>query len=202
MTDTKIVGIGGLVRSGKDMFADMLIEQGWFGVSFGDIIRGYARQRHADKPDPISVANMTDTSNWLRTERGADAVLQEALAQYEEASKTKEYEGLVLWSVRAPIEVDWILERGGALIWLEADDQVRYERDRKSRREGEAEISFEEFKRQEALQFKPMPGIPPEVQMDLMYVKSHATNVLENNGNSLETFLEKAHSLIDEISRA
>lgn len=200
MTHTKIVGIGGLVRSGKDMLADMLIEQGWFGVSFGDIIRGYARQRHADKPDPISVANMTDTSNWLRTERGADAVLQEALAQYEEASKTKEYEGLVLWSVRAPIEVDWILERGGALIWLDADDQVRYERDRKSRREGEAEISFEEFKRQEALQFQPMPGIPSEVQMDLMYVRSKATNVLENNGNNLDEFLANAQKLIDSLA--
>lgn len=175
-------------RSGKDMVADLLIEQGWFGVSFGDIVREYARERHKDKPDPISVANMTDTSNWLRETRGADVVLQEALHQYELASRDKEYKGLVLYSVRAPVEVDWILAHGGELVWVEASDEVRYQRTIKHQRKGESAVNFEEFKRQESLQWQPQPGIPEEVQMNLVYVKSKATKTIENNGDNLEAF--------------
>src|SRR5436853_3820896 len=122
----KIVGIGGLPRSGKDSLAELFIKQGYFGISFGDVVRGFSQERHKDKPDPISVANMTETSNWLRETYGADVILQEALKEYEEASKTKDYKGLVLYSVRAPIEVDWILARGGELIWVEASEEVRH----------------------------------------------------------------------------
>ncbi len=186
-------------RSGKDTLAELLIEQGWFGVSLGDIVRGFARNRHADKPDPISVANMTETSNWLRETRGSDVVLNEALSSFEEASKSKDYKGLVLYSVRAPIEVDWILEHGGELIWVDASDQVRHERNIKHLREGEPVVDLEEFKRQESLQWQPQPGIPREVQMDISYVKSHATRTLENNGNDLQEFLSKTQRLINQI---
>lgn len=185
-----IIGVGGRVRSGKDTLAELLMEDGFFGVSFGDIVREFARERHVDKPDPISVANMTETSNWLRETRGADVVLQEALEQYKQASKSKDYKGLVLFSVRAPVEVNWILAQGGQLVWVEASDETRYARDVSSRREGEAEVTFEEYKRQEDLQWKPQAkaGVSTEAQMDLSYVKDHATIVIENNGNSLEAF--------------
>lgn len=134
----KIVGIGGLPRSGKDTVAELFIKAGYFGFSFGDFTRENARKRHVNKPDPISVANMTETSNWLRETGGADVILKAALKQFEEASKQKEYKGLVLYSVRAPVEVDWILERRGELIWVEADDTVRHARTLKHLREGEA----------------------------------------------------------------
>lgn len=188
----RIVGVGGLPRSGKDTLADLLIERGWFGLSFGDVVRDYARKRHADKPDPISVANMTDTSNWLRETYGPDVILQKALEQYEEASKSKSYEGLVLYSVRAPVEVDWILAHNGELVWVEASVEVRHQRNHARRREGEAEIDLEEFKRQEALQWQPQPGMPAEVQMDVAYVKAKATITLDNSDNDLEAFKQMA----------
>jgi dephospho-CoA kinase len=188
----RIVGIGGLPRSGKDTLADLLIERGWFGLSFGDVVRDFARKRHSDKPDPISVANMTETSNWLRETRGSDVILHEALQQYEAASKAKTYEGLVLYSVRAPVEVDWILAHDGELIWVEASAEVRHRRNLMSQREGEAVIDLEEFKRQEALQWQPQPGIPAEVQMDLAYVKTKATIALDNSDNDLADFKQAA----------
>jgi dephospho-CoA kinase len=188
----KIVGVAGLPRSGKDTLAELLMERGWFGLSFGDVVRGFARERHADRPDPISVANMTETSNWLRETRGADVILQEALHQYEAASKLKDYEGLVLYSVRAPVEVDWILAHGGELVWVDASDEVRHQRNLLSLREGEAVIDLEEFKRQEALQWRPQPGIPAEVQMDLEYVKNKATKVIDNNDSDLAAFQKAA----------
>ncbi|HSX53474.1 MAG TPA: AAA family ATPase [Patescibacteria group bacterium] len=185
----KLIGIGGLPRSGKDTVAELLIAEGWFGISFGDVVRVHAFVRHKGEPDPISVANMTDTSNWLRETQGPDVILQEAIKQFNVRQHSgKQDKGLVLWSVRAPVEVDFILSHGGELIWVETSDEVRYERGMQNLREGEAKISLEEFKRQEQLQWQPQPGIPKEVQMDISYVKNHATKTIENNGNDVEAF--------------
>jgi dephospho-CoA kinase len=196
----KIVGIGGFPRSGKDALADMFMEAGYYGVSFGDIVRGFAFERHKDKPDPISIANMTETSNWLRETRGADVILQEALRQFQEKQQAGgSYKGMILWSIRVPVEVDFIAAHHGELIWVEADDAVRHKRGLAHMRDGELPIALEEFKRQESLQWKPQPGLPTEVQMDLSYVKDHATKVLTNNGDKLEEFHAKAHELISSL---
>jgi dephospho-CoA kinase len=200
MNDIKMVGIGGLPRSGKDTLAELFMEAGYYGVSFGDILREFARERHKDKPDPISVANMTETSNWLRETRGPDVILNEALRQFnEKQAMGGTYKGMVLWSIRAPVEVDFILSHGGAMIWVEASDEVRHRRTLQHLREGEAPITLEEFKRQEALQWKPQSGVPVAAQMDLSYVKSHATRTLVNNADSLDDFLNNAHRLISSI---
>lgn len=187
-------------RSGKDSLAELFIKDGFFGISFGDVVRRFARERHAGKPDPISVENMTETSNWLRKNHGPEVILDEALQQYkDQLASGHEYQGLVLWSIRMPIEVDYILARDGKLIWTEATPEIRYQRNLKYMREGESHISFEEFKRQEALQWEPQPGIDPNIQMNMSYVKSKATHVLENSGDDLDSFLVKAHKLINEL---
>ncbi len=201
-TSSKIVGIGGLPRSGKDSLAELFISDGFYGFSFGDFVRDYTRKRHADKPDPISVANMTETSNWLRDTHGPDVVLKAALEEFgEKQSAGESYKGLVLFSVRAPVEVDFILEHGGDLIWVEASDEVRFERGMKNLREGEARISPQEFKRQEALQWQPQPGIPVEAQMNTEYVKQKATITFENNIDDLEDFKLRAHQLVAQLSQ-
>lgn len=193
----KIVGIGGLPRSGKDTVAELFMKAGYFGVSFGDIVRGFSFERHKGDADPISVANMTETSNWLRETRGPDVILQEALHQFHERQQAGEaYQGMVLWSIRAPVEADWVLEHGGQLIWVEASDEVRHERAMQHLRKGEAPTTLAEFKRQEALQWRPQPDLPAEVQMDVSYVKVHATRTLVNNEDDLESFLQKVHELI------
>jgi dephospho-CoA kinase len=200
MSKTNLIGIGGLPRSGKDTLAEQFMKAGYFGVSFGDIVRDYCWERHKDKPDPISVANMTDTSNWLRETRGADVVLKEALRRFEEKlAAGEQYKGVVLYSIRAPIEVDFILARGGKLIWVESSDDMRHKRAMQHLRQGENEITLDEFRNQEALQWKPQPGMPEEVQMNVAYVKEHATDVLMNNSGSLEDFLAQANRLIEEI---
>ncbi len=201
MAGVKIVGIGGLPRSGKDTLAELFIESGYYGFSFGDFTRRNARLRHKDKKDPISVKNMTETSNWLRETYGPDVILQEALKEFNKSQETggNYYKGLVLFSVRAPVEVDWILNHKGELIWVEADDSVRHERHLKHLREGEEPISLDEFKRQEALQWKPQENIPSEVQMNISYVKNKATHILINNGDKIEEFLQNARQLVLKI---
>lgn len=193
----KLIGIGGLPRSGKDVLAEMLIKDGWFGISFGDVTRDYARKRHKDKPDPISVVNMTETSNWLRATYGPDVILQKALEQFNaRQAADKQDKGLLLWSVRAPVEADFVLTHGGELVWVEASDKVRYNRGLQNLRPGEPKLSLDEFKRQEALQWQPQPDIPKEVQMDISYVKSHATKTLENNGDDIQAFKDAAQQAL------
>jgi dephospho-CoA kinase len=195
--DYTLIGIGGLPRSGKDSLSALFTEAGYMMVSFGDIVREFCFERHKDKSDPISVAHMTETSNWLRKTKGADVILKEALRRYDEAVKGgASFKGLVLQSVRAPIEVDFILGRHGSLIWLEAPDTLRYKRAMQYMRKGEAKVSLEEFRAQEALQVHPQPGIPHEVQMDLTYVKEHATHTLYNDGDDIALFHAKAHELM------
>lgn len=189
----KIVGISGKDRSGKDSVAELYMNAGYFGFSFGDAVRVHARKRHAGEPDPISVTNMTETANYLRDTHGADVILQEALSEYDKAiSVGKTYKGIVLYSVRAPVEADFILQKGGDLVWIDTTDQVRLERKLANMREGEAEVTLDEMLAQEALQTKPQPGTPEEAQMNLEYVKSKATIVIENNGNDKDEFLDEA----------
>lgn len=197
----KMIGIGGLSRSGKDSLAELFMQHGFYGVSLGDIIRRHTRERHANKPDPISVANMTETANWLRELKGADVVLREALELYEaEKSKGNKYSGLVLFSVRAPIEADFILAHSGELIWVEASDEIRYERMVSNLRDGEVKVDLEEFARQENLQAAPQPGVPVEAQMNSSYIKQKATIVFENNHNDLKDFETRGQALIQRLA--
>lgn len=197
----KIVGVAGRDRSGKDTLAELFIAAGFFGFSLGDAFREHSRKRHADEPDPISVKNMTETSNWLRSTQGPDVILKEGLKAYEAAlARGETYKGVVMYSIRAPIEADFIVAEGGELVWVQTDDEIRHKRRIKHIRDGEAKVTLQEMLAQEALQADPQPGIPREVQMDLNYVKSKATIVLENNGDDLQEFETRAKELVQKLS--
>jgi len=196
-----IVGISGLPRSGKDYFADKLIKYGYFGVSLGDIVRDTSRERHSDTVDPISVANMTETSNWLRTNYGADFALKKALERFSTAKKVENaYKGLVVWSIRAPSEVDFILNHKGRLIWVDAPDEVRYQRYIAHLREGEVKLTLDQLIAQEDLQWHPQPGIPKDVQMDISYAKAQATDKITNDTEYPEEFDKKIDEFITKLS--
>ncbi len=181
----RLVGVGGRPRSGKDTVAALFMEAGYFGVSLGDMARDASRVRHADKPDPISVENMTETANQMRLLHGSDYMLKEALRRFEMSGNRK---GLVVYSVRMAVEVDFIRAHNGEVIWVEATDKVRHQRTLANLRPGEAPVTVEEMLRQEALQDSPQPGIPAEVQMNVSYVRERATHIIENNGDDKVEF--------------
>ena len=194
-----VVGIAGKIRSGKDTLANLMIEKGFYGVSLGDIVREKTREFYSDQESPISIENMTKTSNRLRSEMGPDFLYKEAISKYEKLPNKSEYKGLLMFSVRAPIEADSIVGSGGRLIWVEASDEERYGRAVKFKRDGETTQTFDEFKIAEAEQFKPNPELPKEIQMDLDYVKTKATDILSND-KDIETFNEQASNLIEGLS--
>lgn len=193
-----IVGIAGLPRSGKDTVAKVFIDAGFFPVSLGEIIRQLSRQRHADKADPISVAHMTETANYHRSQYGADFALKEALEVYNRDAP-EGVAGLLIVSVRAPVEADFIVqEKHGRLIWVEANDNIRYARAVEFSRDGEmANIDMDTFLAHEALQWQPKPGIAEEAQMNVAYVKHHATDIIENNENNLKKLYQKTKQLLE-----
>lgn len=194
--DKPIVGIAGLPRSGKDTVANAFIEAGFFAVSLGEIIRDLSRRRHDGQPDPISVANMTEAANHYRVLRGPDFALKEALSLYEREASVGAA-GLLIVSVRAQVEADFILKHNGRLIWVEADDRVRYERNIAHLRDGEKpDIDLDTFLGQEKLQWQPKPGIPTEAQMNVAYVKAHATDVINNNSKTLEQLYVATRELL------
>lgn len=193
----KIIGIGGLPRSGKDTLADFLMRHGYFGVSLGDIVRDASKKRHAEKKDPISIEHMTETANSLRAAHGPDFALKIALDTYRKACQHRSYKGLVVYSVRAPAEVDFIRAQKGMLIWVSASDHVRHQRFLQHLRKGEVPLSLDEMRTQEALQARPQPNVPVSAQMDISYVKRHATHILSNDRTDIDAFLANAASLIE-----
>jgi dephospho-CoA kinase len=197
--DFLIVGIAGKIRSGKDTLAEIFIQNGYFGVSVGDIVRERSRELHSDDTNPISTENMTKTSNYLRAKLGSDFLFKEAIARYKYSIKFKSYNGLVIYSIRAPIEADRIVENHGQLIWIEANDEIRYKRAMENLRTGDSVNSFEKFKLAESKQFTPDPNMPDESQMNLGYVKNKATKLLTNNDSSMNKFKAEALELVKSI---
>jgi dephospho-CoA kinase len=200
MNNTKnIVGIGGYSRSGKDTLATLLLDAGYFGISVGDIAREYSMERHKDSKSPISRINLTETSNWLREQKGPDVFMKLALDKYRQALKTKEYKGILIWSIRAPIEADFIIKNKGTLIWIDSKAETRYERFLENLRKGEIRIDFDEYLRQEQTQVVPQPDIDPLIQMNMDYVKEKSNLTLDNNFEGTEKFLEYAKQRVNSI---
>ena len=194
-----IVGIGGYSRSGKDTLATLLLSAGYFGISVGDIAREYSMERHKDSKSPISRINLTETSNWLREQKGPDVFMKIALDKYRQALKTKEYRGMLIWSIRAPIEADFIIKNKGTLIWIDSKAKTRYKRFLENLRTGEVSIDFDEYLRQEQTQVVPQPDIDPLIQMNMDYVKEKSNLTLDNNFEGTEKFLEYAKQRISSI---
>jgi dephospho-CoA kinase len=194
-----IVGIGGYSRSGKDTLASLLLHAGYFGISVGDIAREYSMERHKDSKSPISRINLTETSNWLRKQNGPDVFMKLALEKYRQALKSKEYKGILIWSIRAPIEADFIIANKGTLIWIDSEEKTRYRRFLDNLRAGETKLDFDEYIRQEQTQVVPQPGIDPLIQMNMDYVKEKANLILENNFEGTEKFLEYAKQRVASI---
>ncbi len=194
-----IVGIGGYSRSGKDTLATLLLSAGYFGISVGDIAREYSMERHKDSKSPISRINLTETSNWLREQKGPDVFMKIALDKYRQALKTKEYKGMLIWSIRAPIEADFIIKNRGTLIWIDSKAKTRYKRFLENLRTGEVSIDFDEYLRQEQTQVVPQPDIDPLIQMNMDYVKEKSNLTLDNNFEGTEKFLEYAKQRVNSI---
>lgn len=177
----KIIGLAGTHASGKDTLALYLVEKHeFFHVSTGDIVRDEAMNRYGSIERPV----LYKTANEIREAHGHDATSRMALERFD-AVKDR-YKGLVVSGFRAVAEAQIIKDNGGLVLFIDAPEQVRYERLRDRARVEEGSLSFEEFKKREDAE---NGGVDPA--FDISAIKSIADFVIEND-NGREKFLEAA----------
>lgn len=182
----RIIGIAGPNGSGKDSVAQILRDDyGWFFVSSStDLIIPELKKmgRRLERSEMAAL-----TTQWRQAE-GMGAVVDHALALFK--SQDKDYNGLVVGSLRHPGEAQRVHELGGQVIWVEADPKVRYERIYNRGQGAKDKKSFEEFLSEEQAE---MTHSGDEATLNMAGVKDAADYIVSNNSTlkDLESQLQE-----------
>lgn len=183
----KLIGIGGTNGSGKDTLGKIIADNyNYVFISLTESLRDEAKRRGWA---PDRKATRTISQEW-REEHGL-AVLIEMMIKKHEASQDKD-KGLATSSLRNGGEPDFIHEKGGLVIWIDAPVEVRYERITSNKRAGRGvddQKTLEQFIAEEKLE---MFGkeTDEDTALRTIDVKNKADIILENTASSLEEFEE------------
>ncbi len=181
-----LIGLAGTNGSGKDTVGEVLQEKkDYLFVSVSDLLRDEAKRRG----QPIEREVLRTISAEWRRQSGLGVLVEKAVEMYN--SKTG-YKGLVLASLRNPGEVDTVHEKGGVVVWVDADPKVRYQRLMSRQRSSEDDKTYEKFLAEEA---EEMSHQGDSATLNSGGVKAKADIFISNNGNDIEAF--KNQILID-----
>lgn len=136
-----IVGVAGRNGAGKGEVIKLLEAKGYTALSLSDVIRDVLRAQGVEE----SRSRMIEAGRALRAEGGPQVLGERLLAKMDPA---RDY---AVDSVRHPAEVE-PLRSGGRpflLLWVDADESVRFERMRARGRVGDPE-TLEELRLLEA----------------------------------------------------
>lgn len=155
----EIVGIGGTNGAGKDELGILLAEQyGYHFHSVSDLLREELRRQGID----TNRDNMSALSRKWRQESGDGGVMfTKSIERYRQEKTKRGYHGLVLASIRHPDEAVAVKRQGGVVVWIDADQRLRYDRLQSANR-GRAEDlkTFEEFQADEYREMHPSEDAP------------------------------------------
>ena len=171
-----ILGVAGPYASGKGEVVAFLQARSFYPYSLSDVIR----EELAARGEQETRERMIATGNALREAEGPGALARRLLPKLE---PDKNY---VIDSIRHPAEVEVL--RGVSrfrLLWVDADEAVRFERLRKRARPGDPE-SLAELR---VLEGREQGGSDPAGQR-LRDVREMADHVVRNDG-SLEALHEE-----------
>ena len=177
----KIIGITGTFGAGKGTVADYLHKEEKFAHFSA---RTYLSLVLEERGQPINLNTLHDVANELRGQYGPSHIAEKLIEM------ARETEGnAVIESLRAVAEAQKLLEAGGVLLAVDADQRIRYERIVARRSETDF-ITFEEFQRQERRQ---MQSTDPTKQ-NISAVMNMAHVRIFNNGTleELERQIEQA----------
>lgn len=182
----KIIGLAGTNGSGKDTVGHILADKyGYMFISITDILRNELKRRGME----ATRGNMRALSAEWRRELGLGVLVDKAIADYETCKD--QYNGVVISSLRNPGEVDRIHEFGGYVLWVDADQKIRYERIQKAAAErgrpDEDNRTFEQFQSDEAAEMNRAPGAD-EATLDMSVVKAKSDVSVDNGSNDLTIF--------------
>lgn len=138
-----IIGITGTDGSGKGTVGKLLVERGFVHYSARTFIVAEIERQGL----PVSRSQMRLTANELRGKYGNEFVVRQA---YEKAEADGVVD-VVIESVRATAEADYLKLQGGILLAVDADQKLRYKRVQE-RRSASDQVSFEQFAAHEELE--------------------------------------------------
>ena len=179
----QLIGLSGTNGAGKDAVGTLLATDfGYYFMSVTGLLRDEARRRGL--PVERSVLR-TISAEWRRTS-GLGVLVDRGRAAY--MSMTESYTGLVLSSLRNPGEADRIHALGGAVIWVDADSRVRYDRIQANAshrdRPEEDNKTYAQFLQEEHDEMYSSSGHAAELDMAAVKTKSDA--ILLNDYSSID----------------
>lgn len=182
-----LIGVVGLNGSGKDTFADYLVEKYRFThKDFGQEIRDELKVLGKNYLNRLEMINL---GNERRKEFGADYWAKRLLEGYSKDKK------LVLSSVRNPSEVESILANNGIIVEVFASVETRFKRTVQRVKSDptykHGDIVFEDFKNKELLELK---NPDPSKQQTLKCI-AMAKYRVDNNG-SIKDFQKRIDELM------
>lgn len=182
MNKLRIIGLAGTNGSGKDTVGRMLAKHhGYLFVSVTELLRKEALRREL----PVERETLRTISAEWRRQLGLGVLVDKAVAEYETVKD--KYAGVVIASLRNPGEADRVHALGGTVVWVDADQRVRYARVQAAREErdraGEDDKTFEQFQTEEAAE---MNRSGDSATLDMSAVKERSDIFLQNDDSGLD----------------
>ena len=183
MDAMKVIGVFGLIGSGKDTVAEYLEQKyGFFHVSYGILVRGLARQlgRTLERDDLIK------TQREYVRRYGQNYFGRLAVQKIRDSNE----QFCVLSGIRRPEDVEEPRKAFGEdflLVFVDASPKIRFGRMRSRMREGDPE-TLEEFLRQEEEEKKAF-GFDKVMKYVRFTIKNEGT--LEDLNRNVDAFLAR-----------
>ena len=177
----QIIGIAGTNAAGKDTVGELLAEHyGYLFVSVTELLRKEAKRRGL----PVEREVLRTISAEWRRELGLGVLVDKAFAEYQVAADR--YKGLALASLRNPGEADRVHDLGGTVLWIDADQEVRYARIHGRGRGAEDVKTFAQFQAEEATEMQSLGG--DAATLNMAAVRDRADIFIDNTGEDLAAF--------------
>jgi dCMP deaminase len=180
-----IIGIAGLNGAGKGEVIRFLSDRSFYTYSLSDVIRDALRERG----EPETRERMIETGTALRAEGGPGVLALQTLKQLE---PDRNY---AIDSVRHPAEVDALRASGRPfyLLWVDADEAIRFERICDRNRSGDP-TTIEALRELEGREL----GSGDPVAQQLLAVRELADERIANEG-SIEDLHEAMQPLFQQL---
>lgn len=180
------IALVGNMRSGKDTFADVLInEQGYTKIAFADELKRICKElfpeqfKNGNKPREIlqnvgQCMRSIDYDVWVKA-------LDRKIKQYDAVTNMYEIkeDNLVITDVRYPNEVGYLIDNGFIVVQIFVDRSILEER---------CKATDPNFN-------------PAQLDHESEFMASNCTvgDILIYNNNSLEEYLDTVHKVIEGI---
>lgn len=179
-----ILGITGTIGAGKGTVVDHLKARGFTHYSVREAITEEILRRGL----PVNRPNMNEVGTELRRNNAPDYFV----TLFVERAKRNGVTDFVIESIRNVKEAEAVKAAGGALMVVDADEHLRFERVM-ARKSATDQVSFEEFRAQEAREMdSENPDDPAFMNMRAVIALADAT--VRNDGT-----VEELSVQVDEV---